>query len=136
MDTPQDEGGRFEHHPNSNYTDELARKVIERLSDGEPLTRICRDLGIHRGTFRRWRKRDAELDAAFLQARDDGHDAIADECLEISDAKGDDPGCRKVRVYTRLQLLAKWDPRRWGDKLQTENRTVQMTHEEFLASLK
>lgn len=117
--------------------DELVPEICARLATGEPLTSICRDLGMDRSTVRNWRHEDAEIDRLIQAARDDGYDALADECLEIADNTqegveiverggkkeyhhGDMLGHRKLRIETRLKLLAKWDPKRYGDKQQHE----------------
>ena len=73
--------------------------------------------------------------AAFACARDEGFDAIAADCLDIADDKSGDVKivggednpievCNtefvqraKLRIETRLKLLAKWDPKRYGDKV-------------------
>lgn len=38
--------------------------------------------------------------------------------MEIVDILEEDPASRRVRAETRLKLLAKWDPKRYGDKLE------------------
>lgn len=120
--------------------DALVPTICDRLATGEPLTAICRDLGISRYTIRNWRVEDPSIGAQFDQARDDGYDAIADECLTIADdgrrdykVEEDENGNvretvdhdhiqrAKLRVETRLKLLAKWDPRRYGEKHQLEH---------------
>lgn len=83
-----------------------------------------------------WRDKDEGFSADFGRARDDGFDAIAAECLRIAEDGTNDyveknrpDGSTydafdsehvqrsKLRIETRLKLLAKWDPRRYGDKL-------------------
>jgi hypothetical protein len=96
---------------------------------------ICRDIGISRNTVNKWRDEDPGIAAQFDEARDDGYDIIAQDCLSIADdghrdyfedADGrpvvdhDHIQRSKLRVETRLKLLAKWDPRRYGDKQQVE----------------
>lgn len=115
--------------------DALVPDICARLSEGEPLAVICRDLDIPRRTVNQWRQDDEEIAAQFDVARDLGYDAIAHECLSIADdgsrdymtlADGrevpdhDHISRSKLRIDTRLKLLAKWDPRRYGEKLQQE----------------
>lgn len=114
----------------SSFTKAKAAAIVARLSGGEPLAKICRDKGMPKvRTVSDWRAAHPEFDAAFLQARDDGFDALAAECLEIADqpnkrttADGEvhesDHHRDKLRVETRLRLLSKWDPRRYGEKVQ------------------
>ena len=114
----------------STYTDELAAEVVARLSKGEPLTIICRDDHMpcdH--TVREWAKGNEAFSSAIAHARVRGWDSIAYECLEISDSPNQtvnpetleievrDTQRDKLRIDTRLKLLAKWDPKRYGDKV-------------------
>lgn len=120
-------------------TPEIEEAILHAMSCGITLTDACKDAGIHYVTWRNWCRADAALDIAHAQARDQGYDVIADDCLRIADdgrndyidglaAEGDDVAERarangehiqrsKLRVDTRLKLLAKWDPRRYGDKM-------------------
>lgn len=103
-------------------TPELIAAICERLSNGEPLAQICRDDGMPTDrAVRDWVVDDAEVASAIACARETGFDAIALRALEIADTTTDDPQCRKVRIDTRLKLLAKWDPKRYGDKIHNEH---------------
>jgi len=118
----------------------LVPAICKRLATGEPLAVICRDLGIGRRTVQLWRKDDPAIDEQMQDARDDGYDAIAADCLQIANTpvegeelKYDDAGnlierkvCdmlghRKLQIDTRLKLLAKWDPKRYGDKIDVNH---------------
>lgn len=65
-----------------------------------------------------WARKDVSFSESIAQARVEGFDALAAQCLTIADDTTEDPGSRRVRVETRLKLLAKWDPKRYGDKLE------------------
>lgn len=116
----------------STYSPEVAAQIIERLSKGEPLAVICRDEGMPPvRTVSSWKELNEGFSADFARARDEGYDAIATECLAIADDTSQDTiqtehGERantewiqrsKLRIETRLKLLAKWDVKRYGDKL-------------------
>lgn len=128
------------------FSQALADAICERLAKGEPLAQICRDEGMPSDRMvRYWADpnskdyRGEEFSSAIARARVSGFDAIAEECLEIADdarndwmeraAKEDDaPKSQfnaehvqrsKLRIETRLKLLAKWDPKRFGDKIET-----------------
>jgi hypothetical protein len=117
----------------STFTQAIADEICERLSKGEPLAAVCRDEGMpHPTTFRHWCEADESLAIAYGRAREDGFDAIAVDALNIADQTADDtirdpengserPNTEwitrsRLRVDTRLKLLAKWDPKRYGDK--------------------
>lgn len=104
--------------------------ICARLAQGEGLAVICRDEGMpHFSQVYRWRKDDPELDAKLDLARKIGFDAIAESCIDIADAADEyksrdsasgkirDPQRDKLRVWTRLQLLSKWDPKRYGERM-------------------
>lgn len=117
-------------------TPEVEQEILERMAKGEPLAAICRsdDKFPHPSTWRDWCVSDPALEIAHGRARDDGFDAIATDALRIADtpvdgvkevADGDKVtvtredmlGHRKLQIETRLKLLAKWDPRRYGEKI-------------------
>jgi len=120
----------------SKYDPEIARIICEQLSEGIPLRQICRE---NEGfpawrTVYDWMGRDEGLSASIARARDIGYDAIAEECLLIADTiqlgqkqvmtdEGssttieDMLGHRKLQIETRLKLLAKFHPTKYGDKL-------------------
>ena len=119
----------------SKYTPELADEICQRLSNGEPLRQICRD--DHMPAWQKiyeWMAKDEKLSGAIAHARDLGYDAMAEECLIIADTpqlgqtqvmddKGskvtieDMLGHRKLKIETRLKLLAKFNPKKYGDKV-------------------
>lgn len=107
-------------------------KVIAGLREGTPLTVICSEEGMPcDDTVRNWADGDAELARAIARARETGFDKIALDALAIADETAHDTKIGKdgqetpdsewisrsrLRVETRLKLLAKWDPKRYGDK--------------------
>ena len=131
----------------STFSDDKAAEICERLSKGEPLEAICRDEGMPcASTVGNWRAANAEFAGQFARARQAGYDCIAADCLRIADevqigeeveetdaVVSDDgkvitPAGRKVkrsdavqraklRIETRLKLLACWDPSKYGSKL-------------------
>lgn len=67
------------------YTQQAADEIIERLSGGETLASICRREGMpKRQTVSDWKHAHPDFSERFAQARDDGFDVIAEECLAIS----------------------------------------------------
>lgn len=101
----------------SSFTPELLEEISDRLAKGEPLAVICRDDHMPSDrTVRNWMA-DADIASVIARAREVGFDVIASDCLNIADDKGGEPQRDRLRVDTRLKLLAKWDPKRYGDKL-------------------
>lgn len=131
----------------STYNAKDAAEIVERLSRGEPLAVICRDDWLPSATtVRNWQGENAEFACAIARAREDGFDQIAADCLEIADGRDKkdpidfeasvadgtlivrDHNRDRLRVDTRLKLLAKWDPKRYGDRQQVEH-SVAMPEE-------
>ena len=119
----------------SKYSPDIAQHICEQLREGVPLREICRGEGMPAWrTVYDWMGRDDALSAAIARARDIGYDAIAEECLAIADTPhmgqkqvmGEDGnvitiedmlGHRKLQVETRLKLLAKFHPSKYGDRV-------------------
>lgn len=113
--------------------DDVIDCIIDGLSKGTPLAVICRKDGMPATrTVREWAQNDPELSAAIASAREDGWDVLAGEALDIADDGSLDTietkdgnlimdkewvARSKLRVDTRLKLLAKWDPKRYGERL-------------------
>lgn len=121
----------------SKFTEELVTAICERLSVGEPLAQICRDEGFpHPSTVRDWMAAREDVSLAIARAREDGEDWLAAECLGIADdgrrdyEVSEDGGATvnhdhiqrsKLRIETRLKLLAKWNPKKYGDRQAIEH---------------
>lgn len=105
----------------SSFTGAVANEICQRLAKGEPLAVICRDLHMpDPSTVWDWRQKDAAFDQAIARARENGHDEIAARARETARGKGDSKGDvqrDKLIIETDLKLLAKWDPKRYGDKV-------------------
>lgn len=119
----------------SKYTPELAAEIARRLSEGEPLRQICRDEHMpHWTNMYEWMAQDPELSVRIARAREAGYDKMAEECLELADTpkfgtkqiesedgitvtREDMLGHRKLQIETRLKLLAKWNPKKYGERL-------------------
>jgi hypothetical protein len=122
----------------STFTQAVADIICDRLADGEPLRAICRDDGMPSWrTVYDWMRAHEEFSTRIADARELGFDAIAEEALLIADepkegirreqsetgvktVSEDMLGHRKLQIETRLKLLAKWNPKKYGDKLSAE----------------
>lgn len=124
-----------------NEWDAIVDSLESWIANGETLRAFCRQDGMP--SFQRvyeWLKTDEDAAGRIARARDIGEDAIAQECLDIADTpilgeetkvdsdgsilevkRSDMLGHRKLQIDTRLKLLAKWNPRKYGDKMQVDN---------------
>lgn len=122
---PKNLGGRP-----STFSQAIVDEVCARVANGEPLAIVCREIGLGLTTWYLWARERTEVAEAIAHAREAGEDIILAETLTIIDttperqatAEGDkvDSGhvaWLKNRAEQRLKLLAKWNPRKWGDKV-------------------
>lgn len=123
------------------WTPELEQELFDWIASGRTLREFCRQHGkpSHDAVYDR-EKINEEFKQRIARAREIGEDVIAQECLEIADdgsndwmertgKDGESIGWQengehiqrsRLRVDTRLKLLAKWNPRKYGDKVQQE----------------
>ncbi len=134
----------------STYTPEIGAEICERIANGEPLRAICRDE--HMPSWRtvyNWIELDADFAARIARARELGFDAIAEDTIAMIDKEpercdtqfGDkvDAGhvqWQKNRVEQRLKLLAKWSPKKYGDKIEVDAKVDVSMAEAILAARK
>jgi hypothetical protein len=101
-------------------TPEIIEEIIDGVANGVPLREVCRRDGMPNWrTVYDWLEADEEFAARFARARDIGFDAIAEDILQNVDsvpAQGEYIQRSKLQVETRLKLLAKWSPKKYGDK--------------------
>ena len=126
----------------------LARSLptgqCERLAPGESLNEICRSAHLPTApAIRRWVMEDRDgFSARYARARDLQLESWADQIIEIADDgsndwmernKPDNPGWQangehvqrsRLRTDNRRWLLSKLRPDKYGEKLQTENKTT------------
>lgn len=107
----------------------LAQEICKLISEGHPLREICR---LERmpawWNVYEWIKKDADFAQRIACARELGYDAIAAESMEIVDAEPErGPDGRidsasvahaRLRAEHRLKLLAKWSPKKYGDRVE------------------
>lgn len=125
----------------STYTEQVAEAICNRLSEGEPLREICRDEGMPAWrTVYGWVQAHPEFNARIARARELGFDAIAEDALAIADdgrndwmekydkegrsvgyeLNGEHVQRSKLRIESRLKLLAKWCPKKYGERSAME----------------
>ena len=110
---------------------EIKDELVQWISNGKTLREFCRQDGMPNfSVMYDWEAEDKDFAQRIAHARLKGHDVIAEECAALSDTeplavfdeagnKRYDPGSiawRKMQIETRLKLLAKWNPRKYGDK--------------------
>jgi len=116
----------------TTYRPEIAAKICSRLSNGEPLSTICKAEGIAVSTVYEWLNREPSFSEAYARAREDQADTLAAEITALSDEPPrlieDEKGVARVdsawvqwqknRVDARKWVAAKLKPKSYGDRVQ------------------
>ena len=134
-------------------TAQIKEEICQRVSGGETLRSICREEGKPSWvTIYRWIELDEEFKLRFARARDLGFDAIAEEALEIANTpcegikyedgpmgskqvREDMLGHRKLQIETRLKLLAKWSPKKYGERIDHTSSDGSMSQKPTIIEL-
>ena len=118
----------------SDYSEEIADKICERLANGDSLVKICQsDEMPHRSTVNRWMAERADFATRCARTREGPQaDYVFDDLSRIEDAVesgGLDPNAARVLISSKQWRAAKLAPKKYGDKLQTETTaTVKVEH--------
>lgn len=123
----------------SDFTQEIANTICERIADGESLRTICSQSEMpDKATVFRWLNGNTVFRDQYARAREAQADALFDEILDIADdgrndwmaVNGeDDEGWRangehmqrsRLRVDARKWMAAKLQPKKYGEKVTQE----------------
>jgi hypothetical protein len=127
--------------PRIAYSDDLAARICEHVADGLSLKEACELPGMPaRRTAYKWLGEHDNFVRMYARAREERADLIADEIVSIADSEPD-PNKARVRIDARKWWAAKVNPKKYGDKLTTENTNTSyfisdkpMTKEEWEAA--
>lgn len=125
----------------SDFTQELADIICERIADGESLRSICAEEGMPaKSSVFKWLGLHSAFADQYARARETQADALFDEILEISDngrndwmERQDDNGGSgwqlngehlqrsRLRVDARKWMAGKLRPKKYGEKVTQEH---------------
>lgn len=124
----------------SDFSQELADRICERLADGESLRNICdEDEMPNKATIFRWLAKFPEFRDQYARARETQADSLFDEILSIADdgrndwmerhgeedagwvANGENLRRSQLRVDSRKWMAGKLRPKKYGDKITQEH---------------
>ncbi|HAW7813118.1 TPA: DNA-binding protein [Escherichia coli] len=107
------------------YTEEKALEICELVADGQSINKISKLPGMpNRSTILKWFRDVPEFSTMYARAKDIGFEVLADEILDIADNEDnvDKDKCRRsqLMIDTRKWLLAKLQPRKYGERVTQE----------------
>lgn len=105
----------------STFTQALFDRICERIAEGESLRAICKtkDYPAKR-TVLRWVAADEALQKQYAEAQVMRAEHYFDEIIDIAD-KGADPAKTRVQVDARKWVLARMNPKKYGDRVLNEH---------------
>lgn len=110
----------------SSYTQKLADTICERLLEGESLRNICKSEDMPAAsTVFKWLNTIPDFAEQYARAKEEQAEILADEIVQIADEEAD-PAKARVRVDARKWVASKLKPKKYGDKLDIDQKT---THE-------
>ena len=120
----------------SDYSEEIADEICERLSDGESLRKIClSDNMPSKTSVFRWLHSNSVFRDQYARAREAQADSMADDIIDIADDSMfdtyiDENGLEKtnhdviarsrLRVDARKWIASKLKPKVYGEKIHQE----------------
>jgi hypothetical protein len=111
----------------SDYTDELATLICERISNGESLKKITDEDGMPtRKTVHTWLLSPKHIDFLhnYETSREMQADVYADEMDEIAHNEGLDVQRARLIIDTRKWTASKLKPKKYGEKLDLSGETT------------
>lgn len=138
----------------SDYSQEIAEAITERLADGESLRSICSDEAMPaKSTVFKWLSQNQGFADQYARAREEQAETLASEIVAIADeasakvigGEGEPVAVvfdstavarNRLRVDARKWVAAKLKPKVYGDKIEHGGAVGLLTHEQFLDSLK
>lgn len=139
----------------SEYSQETADAICERIADGESLRSVCRDEQMpSKATVFRWLVEFPDFETKYAHAREAQADALVDEIVGIADEEavtikskdGEEVAVvfdqtavarNKLRVAARQWTAEKLRPKKYGPKLEIDQRTTltDLTEEQLDARI-
>ena len=136
----------------SGFTQEIADAICDRLAAGLSLRKICRSKGMPSKTsVFKWLGQNSTFADQYARAREAQADGLVDEMVAIADTPfigtktkrtsdgkiekttGDMVEHRRLQIETRKWVAARMRPKKYGDKLDVEQKTTVEAGDSVLA---
>ncbi|MBQ2168645.1 MAG: hypothetical protein II449_05295 [Prevotella sp.] len=111
----------------TKITQEQIDKIFEQLEDGVSLRKACEKQGIRDNTFLYLVDKSPTLAEQYARAKIKGQDARFEGMLDYAQNSKDDPATKRLYIDTLKWVLAKQQPKKYGDKLEVEGKNIAPT---------
>jgi len=104
----------------SSFDQAIFDRICGSIAGGKSLREICKAAEMPaRETFLRWVAKDEALALRYAEAQNLRAEHYFDEIIDIAD-KGVDPQKTRVQIDARKWVLARMNPKKYGEKLTQE----------------
>lgn len=111
----------------SKITAEHVKSIFEQLEQGVSLRKACDKEGVKNNTFLDFISKDKDLAEQYARSRQKGQDARFEDMLDYARESKDDPYTKKLYIDTLKWVLAKQQPKKYGDKLEVDGKNIAPT---------
>jgi transposase len=101
--------------------EEKRQRILELLTEGKSLRSACLETGVHLQTVMGWLRRDEEFKQVYLEAKQEGADALADKIMDLAQQALDKPetaNAVRVAVDALKWTASKLKPKSYGDRIE------------------
>jgi hypothetical protein len=107
--------------PRVEFSQEIFDVICVRMAEGESLRAICKTVGMpNKRTVLRWIEKDDGIKLQYAEAQNLRAEHYFDEIIDIADSKAD-PQKTRVQIDARKWVLARMNPKKYGDRVTNEH---------------
>jgi hypothetical protein len=95
--------------------------ILALLTEGKSLRTACLEVQVHVQTVMGWLRQNEEFKQAYLEAKQEGADALADSITELADQAIREPekaNAIRVAIDARKWVASKLKPKSYGDRIE------------------
>jgi hypothetical protein len=113
--------GKKGQAPRVEFSQETFDRICELMAEGQSLRAICKGDGMpNKRTVLRWIERDDKLRLQYSEAQNLRAEHYFDEIIDIADSRSD-PQKTRVQIDARKWVLARMNPKKYGDRMTNEH---------------
>ncbi len=105
----------------SKYNQDIADKIVQGLSMGKTLIKVCDELKIGYSTVTRWIVENKEFGEKYTRARENQIDYLAEDIIQIAEDDSLSPETRRLMIDARKWYAGKLNGKKYGDKQQIDH---------------
>jgi hypothetical protein len=106
--------------PRITFSQNVFDRICDRMAEGESLRTICKSADMpNKRSVMRWLENNEALQAQYSEAQRLRAECYFDEIIDIADSRSD-PQKTRVQIDARKWVLARMNPKKYGDKFTQE----------------